>query len=128
MTRRATGPDGREWVVRSFRFRRPPWRSFGGDVPEMTFIDLVLYLPLGFLRVVVLPLLAFLVEAPVSAFLSLVSSARYVEAVHEGPAPSRMTWLAPSERVPEIVDQIARQLELGYDRITPYNAEFLGFG
>lgn len=39
-----------------------------------------------------------------------------------------MTWLAPRDLVPEIVDQIARQLELGYDRISPHNADFLGFG
>jgi hypothetical protein len=39
-----------------------------------------------------------------------------------------MTWHAPAALVEPIVDQVARQLELGYERIQPHNAEFLGFG
>ena len=52
---------------------------------------------------------------------------RYVEARHDGPPFSRMTWVVPVDRVEAVVDQVARQLELGYDRIQPHNAQFLGF-
>jgi hypothetical protein len=128
VTRAVKGPDGREWVVRSYRFRRPPWRSFGPDLPEMGPLDMVLYLPVGFLRVLVLPLLAFLAEAPFALLLAAFGHERYVEASCPAPQPSRLTWRVPAEHLSDIVDQVARQLELGYGRITPHNADFLGFG
>ena len=58
---------------------------------------------------------------------SLVFRVRYVEACHDGVQWSRMTWVVPADRADAVVDQVARQLELGYDRIQPHNAEFLGF-
>jgi hypothetical protein len=69
----------------------------------------------------------WLLRAPVAAFPSLVFRVRYVEARHDGPPFSRMTWVVPASRVEAVVDQVARQLELGYDRIQPHNAQFLGF-
>ena len=128
------GPDGREWVVRSYRFRRPPWRPLGSlgllDPDEGLFVYvpfLLLYVVLAPLTLLLLPLLAFLVEAPIRGVLALVSPRRWVEAVHEGAAPSRMTWVTDPEHLDAVVDQIGRQLELGYDRVQPHRARFLGF-
>jgi len=133
--RRVVGPEGREWVVRSYRYRRPPWRAFQEGVED----ESSWYGPLGtfafllapvfaFFTAFLVPLLVFLVEAPVAAVASLFSDRRYVEAAHEGPPASRMTWRVPADGVEPVVDQVARQLELGYERIQPHNAEFLGFG
>ena len=65
--------------------------------------------------------------APIGGIPSLLLRVRYVEALHEGAQWSRMTWLVPASRAEAVVDQVVRQLELGYDRIQPHNAQFLGF-
>jgi hypothetical protein len=65
--------------------------------------------------------------APIGAVPSLVFRVRYVEAVHDGAQWSHMTWVVPADRADAVVEQVARQLELGYDRIQPHNAQFLGF-
>jgi hypothetical protein len=72
-------------------------------------------------------LLAAIVKGAVAGIPSLLFRVRYVEARHDGPPFSRMTWIVPVDRVEAVVDQVARQLELGYDRIQPHNAQFLGF-
>jgi hypothetical protein len=111
MEARVTGPDGREWVVRSFRYRRPPWRQAG----------------VGVVTQLLVPLVVFAGEAAGRGVWSLVASRRWVEAVHEGPPFSRMSWETKSDDASAVVDQVARQLELGYDRIQPHRARFLGF-
>ena len=52
----------------------------------------------------------------------LLSSRRWVEAVHDGQPRSRMSWATDAEHEEAVIDQVARQLELGYDRITPHRA------
>lgn len=138
--RQVSGPDGRDWVVRSYRFRRPPWRSFAFDLlddledlggPGFLLAPLLVFLvalPLGIVTVVILPSLAFLVELPTAAIRALLSSSRFVEAVHPGPPRSRMSWRTSAELAEAVVDQVARQLALGYQRVQPHRAEFLGFG
>ena len=135
MERRLRGPDGREWVVRSYRFRRPPWRQPGGlgvlDPDEGLFVYvpfLLLYVVLAPLTLLLLPLLVFLLEAPIRAVSALVSRQRWVVAVHEGAAPSRMTWVTDPQHLDAVVAQVGRQLELGYDPVQPHRARFLGFG
>lgn len=135
------GPDGRAWVVRSYRFRRPPWRSFDPDFGlfddlevvgiiafPLALVGLVLQVFIGFFAVLVIPLGVFLVEAPIVAVASLYSTRRWIEAAHDGPPSSRMTWWTSADRAESVVDQVARRLELGYDRIEPHGAEFVGFG
>jgi hypothetical protein len=107
--RRVSSPDGREWVVRSYRFRRPPWRPVDPGL-------------------VVLPVLVFAVEAWARLLWAAVTSHRWVEAEHAGPPRSRLSWLTSAEHADAVVEQAARQLELGYERIQPHNARFLGFG
>jgi hypothetical protein len=63
----------------------------------------------------------------VAGIPSLIFRVRYVEARHDGPPFSRMTWVVPADRAEAVVDQVVRQLELGYDRIQPHSAQFLGF-
>jgi len=137
MERNVTGPDGRQWVVRSFRFRRPPWRpvdpSFGLGVldPDESLLialpALLLYVVLAPFALLVVPLVVFLLEAPARVLWSLASTRRWVEAVHAGQARSSMTWTTDTDHVEAVVDQVARQLELGYERITPHRARFMGF-
>lgn len=136
--RRVRDPYGREWIVRSRRFRRPPWRSFGPDLDEEgwlgsggmidALVGIVIWLVVGFFFVVLVPLAVFLVEAPAVTLVSLFSRARWIEATHEGPPLSRMTWKAPADRAEAVVGQVGRQLELGYPRIQPHGAEFVGLG
>lgn len=57
----------------------------------------------------------------------LFSSARWVEATADGLRHSRLTWRTDSAHVGAVADQVARQLELGYNRIEPHNAVFEGF-
>jgi hypothetical protein len=137
MERRADGPDGREWIVRSYAYRRPPWRpvdpSLGmlADPDDSVFVYipfLLLAFVLAPIGLVLVPLLVFLVEAPARMVVSLFSQRRWIEAAHEGPPASRMTWQTDAADAAAVVDQVARQLELGYERIEPYRARFLRFG
>jgi hypothetical protein len=136
MRREVRASDGRAWVVRTYRFERPPWRTVGlglglFDPDEGVFV----YLPLVFVAVllapltlVLLPLLIFFGEAGSRAVLALVANRYTVEAVHEGPPRSRMRWTTAGEHVGAVLEQVARQLELGYERIRPHRGEFVGFG
>lgn len=126
-------PDGRTWRVRVYRWRRPPWRRVSADFEdEIDWILFPILIPLYLVGTIlgetVFPLLIFLFEAPATAVWGLVSDERYVEAVHEGPPYSRLSWLTTAEAAPAVADQVARQLALGYDRVQPHNAAFLGFG
>ena len=75
----------------------------------------------------IVPLLVIVVEMPIAAVRALVSNDRWVEAESEGQPFDRMTWRTDTAHVVAVADQVARQLELGYDRIAPHNAEFEGF-
>lgn len=66
-------------------------------------------------------------RGPIAAIAAMVWSRRWVEAVHDGQPRSRMSWATDAEHEEAVIDQVARQLELGYDRITPHRASFLGF-
>jgi hypothetical protein len=136
MEARVSGPDGREWVVRSFRFRRPPWRQFdltlGLFDPDeglgLVYVPLLLLaLLLAPFTLLILPCLVFVGEVGGRAAWSLVASRRWVEAVHEGPPSSRMTWQTTQADSDAVAEQVTRQLEFGYDRVQPHNARFLGF-
>jgi hypothetical protein len=133
----ARGPDGREWLVRSYRYRPPPWRTVSFSEPgpgedgcisaPLLFFETIIAAVGAFFGVLVIPFVAFLVEAPVTWVWSRFSSRRFVEASYEGQYVSRMRWRTTTEREEAVVDQVVRQLELGYDRVLPHGAEFLGF-
>jgi hypothetical protein len=38
------------------------------------------------------------------------------------------TWRTDSKHAAAVADQVARQLELGHNRVEPHNAVFEGFG
>jgi hypothetical protein len=133
--RTVEGPDGREWIVRSYRFRRPPWRPidpglgiFDPDEGLLVMPGLVLFFVLAPITLVVVPALIFLVETWARLLWALVASERWLEATHAGPPRSRLSWVTDAEHEEAVVDQVARQLELGYERIQPHRAQFLGFG
>jgi hypothetical protein len=136
-SRVARGPDGREWLVRSYRYRLPPWRTvsfsepgpgdYGCVAAPLFFVETVIAAVGAFFGVLVLPLLAFVFEAPATWIWSRFNGRCYVEATYAGSYVSRMRWRTTTERVEAVVDQVVRQLELGYDRVLPHGAEFLGF-
>ena len=122
VTRAVRGPDGREWVVRGSRSRVPKPVIRSHAHPRFSALAVV---P-GLLAAGAI-LLAAMLRAAVAGIPSLLFRVRYVEARHDGPPFSRMSWVVPVDRVEAVVDQVALQLELGYDRIQPHNAQFLGF-
>ncbi len=133
-SREVTGPDGKAWRIRVYRFRAPRWRQFGGWVSEdptvsiFVPIDLVLGVISAVVMGLIVPFLVLLGELPVAAARALFSDTRWIEAAREGQPPDRMTWRTDAAHAPEVADQVARQLELGYDRVAPHNAELIGFG
>jgi hypothetical protein len=136
MEKSVSGPDGREWVVRSYRLRRPPWRPVDPglgvlDPDEGLFVNipgLVLFVVMAPITFVVVPALVFGVEAWARLLRALVTTQRWVEATHAGPPSSRLSWLTDAEHEAAVCEQVGRQLELGYERIQPHRARFLGFG
>ena len=91
-------------------------------------IDLVLGVISAVVMGLIVPFLVLLVELPVAAARALFSDTRWIEAAREGQPPDRMTWRTDAAHALEVADQVARQLELGYDRVAPHNAELIGFG
>ena len=63
----------------------------------------------------------------VNAYRALFSDERTVEASSRSPQVMRMTWRTDAVHVAAVADQVARQLELGYNRVQPHNALFEGF-
>jgi hypothetical protein len=88
--------------------------------------DLFLALVSALIAGLIIPLLAVVVETPVAAVRALFSSERWVEAA--GGSSERLTWRTDAAHAAAVAEQVARQLELGYNRIEPHNAVFEGFG
>jgi hypothetical protein len=124
---------GRRWIVRSYRFSWPPWRAFW---PEAEVGDFIWQSPLSFainlvfapITLFLIPLVLYPLEVGGRGLYALVTDERWVSAAAEGEPHIRMTWLTDDEHEEAVVDQIARQLELGYSKIEPHRAHFLGFG
>jgi hypothetical protein len=133
-SREVFGADGSAWRVRVYRFRAPRWRQFGGSVsedPAVTIfwpVDIVLGVISAVVMGLIVPLLVIVVEMPIAAVRALFSDTRWIEATREGQPPDRMTWQTDAANASEVADQVARQLELGYDRVAPHNAVLIGFG
>ena len=130
--RTVTAPDGREWHVRIHRFRPPRWRQFEplfSEDPDSFLFGLV-DIFLGLLSAILGLLLSVAmvaVELPVNAVRGLVSDERTVEASSGSPQPLRLTWRTDGGHAAAVADQVARQLELGWNRVEPHNAVFEGF-
>jgi hypothetical protein len=123
----------RSWVVRSYRFRWPPWRSFWPDTElddplgDLSVLAFFLNLLLAPFTLFIIPLLVYPLETAVHSLNALVTPVRWVNAAAEGEPRIQMTWITDEEHEEAVVDQVARQLELGYSKIEPYRAHFLGF-
>lgn len=76
----------------------------------------------------IVPFLVIVVETPVAAVRALVSDTRWVEEARVGEGADCLTWRTDAAHAAGVFDQVARQLELGYDRVAPHNAAFVGFG
>jgi hypothetical protein len=133
-SREVSGPDGRAWRIRVYRFRAPRWRQFGGWVSEdptvsiFVPVDFVLGVISAVVMGLIVPFFVFVVEIPIAAVRALFSDTRWIEATGVGLPPDRMTWRTDAVHASDVADQVARQLELGYDRVAPHNAVLIGFG
>ncbi len=83
------------------------------------------------LAIALVALPVFLVRAlvglPPALFEALFLPPR-IEAVHDGPPYSRLTWRAANRQVgPRVIEQIARAIERGHRRMHVEGATFLGF-
>lgn len=123
----------RTWVVRSYRFSWPPWRAFWPEAEtEGVFWSTS---PIGFMvnlvfapfTLFVIPLLVFPIEAAGRGAFALTSNERRIDASPEGEPRVLMMWVTDAEHEEAVVEQIAHQLALGYAKIEPHRAHFLGF-
>jgi hypothetical protein len=122
---------GRSWTVRSYRFAWPPWRAFWPEFEQedpfgspVSFLLNLLFAPVTLL---VIPLLVYPLEVVVRLVSALFSPERWVRAVATGEPRIGMTWITDSSHEQAVVEQVARQLELGYSKIEPHRAQFVGF-
>ena len=88
-------------------------------------VDLLLALISALIAGLIIPLLEIVVETPVAGLRALVTDERWVEAARSG--SERLTWRTSSRYAGAVAEQVARQLELGYNRVEPHNAVFEGF-
>jgi hypothetical protein len=98
----------------------------GPDPVLFGFGDIVLGVISAILGLLV-SLVLVLVELPVNTYRALFSEERTVEAWSPAPQAMRLTWRTDAAHVAAVADQVARQLELGYNRVQPHNAVFEGF-
>src|SRR5262249_28962051 len=72
-SREVSGPDGRAWRVRVYRFRAPRWRDFGAaysEDPSLAIfwpVDIVLGVLSAVFMGLIVPFLVIVVETPVAA-------------------------------------------------------------
>jgi hypothetical protein len=91
--------------------------------------------PTGFLinlvfapfTLLVIPALLFPIEAAGRGLFALASHRRQVDAAAEGEPRILLRWVTDAEHEEAVVDQVAHQLALGYAKIEPHRAHFLGF-
>ena len=121
---RVSSPDGRDWEVRIWRFRRPKWRhvfgydeGVGGDY-EAAAVEAAVY---GF----VIPLLAVVVELPIAYVRGFFSSKRWIEAFCPWPREIRMVWETSRQDAERDRDYIVRRLGEGYEDLTPAGASMV---
>ena len=125
-SRQVRGPDGRWWTIRKRWLPR-----FGGLPPDAELDDFpagpTLFFPLDLIFNIVFYLGRLLAGIPIALF-RLAFLPPLIEAVHEGPPYSAMTWRAKDRQVgPQVIDQIAQAIERGDRRIQVEGATFLGF-
>ena len=123
--RKVGAPDGREWHVRSYRVRFPGYRPVtmhtyirGGGTGLLILIPIVLLLEL-----VVIPLIVFIVVLPFALLVALVSRTGWVEATS---GEAKMKWKTQAGNEQAVMEEVARQLEAGSQRIDLQNAVSAG--
>jgi hypothetical protein len=122
---RARSPDGREWELRSYRFRMPPWRDQDlGDEWDGTLVGGGIYAVETLFGSVIAPLAIGLVELPVTLVRAPFTRTRWIEAVCRDPAEIRILWRSSRAHVEQAKTEIASQLELGYT-LDPTGAELV---
>ena len=127
-SRQVRGPDGRWWTIRERWLPR-----FGGLPPDPELDDygpgLLPFSPLDvifFVFNIVFYFVRLLAGIPIALF-RLAFRPPLIEAVHEGPPYSAMTWRANDRHVgPQVIEQIAQAIERGDRRIQVEGATFLG--
>jgi hypothetical protein len=121
---RARSPDGREWEIRSHRFRMPPWREQDVDEWDGSLAGGVVYAVETAFGSVIVPLVAGLVELPLTVARAPFTRTRWIEAVCREPAEIRIVWKSSRAQVAQAKAEIAGQLEQGY-KLDPAGAEFV---
>ncbi|MBA3716762.1 MAG: hypothetical protein H0W87_00855 [Actinobacteria bacterium] len=123
----------RTWIVRSYRFSWPPWRAFWPEAEtdglfwSTSLTGFLINLVFAPFTLLVIPLLVFPIEAAGRGVFALASNRRQVDAAPEGEPPILLRWVTDAAHEEAVVEQIAHQLALGYPKIEPHRARFLGF-
>src|SRR5262245_29335491 len=115
---RARSADGREWEVHIQRFQwRPPGPKHDDPVSDegLAFLDELV------------GALWFVVALPAAVVRSGRCRTRRVEAICWWPNEVRMVWETDAAHVEAVAAEFARQLEQGYEHLSPANASFVGF-
>ena len=125
------GPDGREWTIRERWLPRfealPPDSDVDAFEPSPGLSPFFVFDVLLLLLALVWYAVRLVLAIPVALFRASFTPP-WVEAVHEGPPYSRMTWRAANRQVgPQVIAQIVEAIERGDRRIRVEGATFLGF-
>jgi len=109
---RVRAPDGREWELRTGRFRLPRWRKNPyerlGAAPALDDLWIASdFVPLG----------QFAVELPLALARGVVDRGGWIEAVCRYP-DARITWRVTNRReLRASLERIGEQLARGYDSL-----------
>ena len=130
-SRQVRGPDGRLWTIRERWLPRFEGLEADSDLDASEPIPTLSAFFVFDLLLLVLALLWYavrLVLALPALLFRLSFLPPLIEAEHQGPPYSRMTWRAANRQIgPAVIAQVAEAIERGDRRIRVEGATFLGF-
>jgi hypothetical protein len=111
-------PDGREWKVRSYRFRWPPVLGISAHGESFSAGAMLFRLLFGLVVGLIIFLIASLVKALVTPFLR----SAWVEASSSKPDRKLLTWKTSRASSAAVTTEVVQQLTAGQDP-QPQNAQ-----
>jgi hypothetical protein len=115
VVKKVTAPDGREWEVRSYRFRWPGFLGFRSSPdptsPESSYTPAALLVRL--LLAVSLSLVLFILMSIVKALLTPFRRVAWVDAISYKPEQKRLSWKTTRAHARSVAEEVADQIAGG---------------